>query len=71
MDEIVISGLGSAIVKAVNCAEIVKRRYEGLHQYTKLNTEERPDFNDKTKTRSVPAIKIYLQKIRKPVDQGL
>merc|ERR1712000_307223 len=70
LEEIVISGLGSAIVKAVNTAEIVKRRIPNLHQWTKLNSEERPT-NDPEKTRSVPAIKIHLQKQRKPVEQGL
>merc|ERR1712098_957591 len=71
LDEIVISGLGSAIVKAVNCGEIVKRRVAGLHQYIKLYSEERKAVNDPTQTRFVPAIKIHLQKSKACVYQAL
>jgi DNA-binding protein Alba len=39
-DEVIITGTGDAISKAVQLAEVVKRRFKGLHQITKLGTQE-------------------------------
>merc|ERR1711964_920471 len=47
-EEIIISGLGSAIWKAISCAEIIKRRIYGLHQYIRVFTlERRGGYNDR------------------------
>merc|ERR1711879_453338 len=37
---ITITGTGNAITKAVTLAEVVKRRFKGLHQITGLSTTE-------------------------------
>lgn len=39
-DEVLITGSGNAITKVVQLAEVVKRRFKGLHQITKLSTQE-------------------------------
>ncbi|CAD2214557.1 Alba, putative [Angomonas deanei] len=42
-DTVKISGMGGAIYNAVNIAEIVKRRVEGLHQITVIDSEVMKD----------------------------
>merc|ERR1719159_1908636 len=38
--KITITGTGNAITKAVTLAEVVKRRFKGLHQITSLGSTE-------------------------------
>merc|ERR1711964_842932 len=68
-EEIIISGLGSAIWKAISCAEIIKRRIYGLHQYIRVFTLERRGYN-KDDIREVPTTKIHLTKTKTNVQDG-
>merc|ERR1712107_444204 len=68
--EVTITGSGNAITKAVQLAEVVKRRFKGLHQITSLRTQEFLDEYEPLEegldrvidTRTVSVIDIKLSK---------
>lgn len=68
--EIVIKGTGQALTKAVATAEVVKRRFAGLHQITKIGNMEIIDeyepleegLDPVTDVRTVSFIEIILSK---------
>merc|ERR1712135_79764 len=70
MPFITITATGNALSKAVTLAEVVKRRFKGLHQITTLGTTEIVDeyepieegLDRVTDTRSVTFIEIKLSK---------
>lgn len=39
-DELVVKATGNALAKAVTLAEVIKRRFKGLHQVTSVTTQE-------------------------------
>merc|ERR1712187_560986 len=65
---ITITGTGNAITKAVTLAEVVKRRFKGLHQVASLSTTEIVDeyepieegLDKVTETRTLSCIEIKL-----------
>merc|ERR1712187_569568 len=65
-----ITGTGNAITKAVSLAEVVKRRFKGLHQVTALSTTDIVDeyepleegLDKVTDTRTLSCIEIKLSK---------
>jgi len=67
---IVIAATGNALTKAVTSAEIIKRRFKGLHQLTKLGSQEIVDeyepieegLDKVSETRNLPFIEIKLSK---------
>merc|ERR1719277_9442 len=67
---IVIAATGNALTKAVTSAEVIKRRFKGLHQITKLGSQEIVDeyepieegLDKVTETRNLPFIEIKLSK---------
>jgi len=67
---ITITGTGNAITKAVTLAEVVKRRFAGLHQITSVGTTEIVDeyepleegLDKVTETRNLSCIEIKLSK---------
>ncbi|CAK9812530.1 Ribonuclease P protein subunit p25-like protein [Anthophora quadrimaculata] len=67
-NSVVWTAAGQGIGKAISCAELFKRKQEGLHQITKLRyvesekskTENKNDAN--VETRHVPEIHILLTK---------
>merc|ERR1712087_50296 len=71
---IVIAATGNALTKAVTSAEVIKRRFKGLHQITNLGSQEIVDeyepleegLDKVTETRSMPFIEITLSK--EPLD---
>merc|ERR1719199_1713922 len=72
--QVVITATGNALTKAVHTAEVIKRRFKGLHQITKLESQEVVDeyepleegLDKVTDVRSVPFISITLSK--EPLD---
>merc|ERR1711972_512176 len=72
--KVVIAATGNALTKAVTSAEVIKRRFKGLHQITKLGSQEIVDeyepleegLDKVTDTRSIPFIEITLSK--EPLD---
>lgn len=68
--EVVVKATGNALAKAVTLAEVIKRRFKGLHQITKLGLTEIKDeyepleegLDKVTDTRSVPYAEITLSK---------
>ncbi|XP_069778862.1 ribonuclease P protein subunit p25-like protein [Narcine bancroftii] len=70
--EILFTGTGKAVSKAISCVEIMKRRLKGLHQITKLfykQVEElwepivsEAGLDSLTVKRNIPAICILLSK---------
>ncbi|KAJ8371476.1 hypothetical protein AAFF_G00307940 [Aldrovandia affinis] len=70
--QILFSGAGRSVAKAVSCAEILKRRFRGLHQHTRLlyrtahevwePLEPAAGLDSLTVSRSVPAICVLLSK---------
>ncbi|XP_061078497.1 ribonuclease P protein subunit p25-like protein [Conger conger] len=70
--QILFSGAGKSVAKAITCTEILKRRVRGLHQYTQLlyrTVQEvweplEPDagLDSLTVSRNVPAIWVLLSK---------
>ncbi|RZF41952.1 hypothetical protein LSTR_LSTR015576 [Laodelphax striatellus] len=62
------TGCGPAVVKTVSCAEIMKKRFKGLHQinkicYTKVEefwTPLQEDLEELVVTRELPTIHILL-----------
>mmetsp|Transcript_38057 Transcript_38057/g.71341 ORF Transcript_38057/g.71341 Transcript_38057/m.71341 type:complete len:336 (-) Transcript_38057:826-1833(-) len=72
--KVVVTATGNALTKAVTTAEVIKRRFKGLHQITKLGNQEIVDeyepieegLDKVTDTRSIPFIEITLSK--EPLD---
>uniref|UniRef100_A0A8D0GYV0 Ribonuclease P/MRP subunit p25 like n=1 Tax=Sphenodon punctatus TaxID=8508 RepID=A0A8D0GYV0_SPHPU len=72
VQQILFSGSGKAVSKAITCVEIMKRRQKGLHQVTKVffkQTEEiwepivpTAGLDNLTVKRNVPAICVLLSK---------
>merc|ERR550514_2222407 len=68
--QVVVKGTGNALAKAVTAAEIIKRRFKGLHQITTLGYTEIVDeyepleegLDKVTDTRNVSFIEITLSK---------
>jgi len=68
--QVIITATGNALTKAVTAAEVIKRRFKGLHQITKLGIQEIVDkyepleegLDEVTDTRSLPFIEIKLSK---------
>merc|ERR1712113_729995 len=66
----IITATGNALTKAVTSAEVIKRRFKGLHQITKIGSQEIVDEYEPleegldmvTDTRSLPFIEIKLSK---------
>ncbi|XP_071445993.1 ribonuclease P protein subunit p25-like protein isoform X2 [Hetaerina americana] len=64
------SGSGPAIIKAISCAEIMKRKYKNLHQITRICFHKHEETWEPIKdgldkllaTREVPTIHIMLSK---------
>jgi len=71
---VIVQATGNALTKAVTTAEVIKRRFKGIHQITKLSTTEIVDeyepleegLDKVTDTRSVSVIEIKLSK--EPLD---
>merc|ERR1711957_1013451 len=67
---ITITGTGNAVTKAVTAAEVVKRRFKGLHQINSLSTQEVVDeyepleegLDKVTETRNISVLRIKLSK---------
>ncbi|KYM92978.1 Alba-like protein C9orf23 like protein [Atta colombica] len=62
-NSIIWTGTGSGVAKTISCAEIFKRKYENLHQVTKLryvNSEKSKE--DTVKAHRIPEIHILLTK---------
>merc|ERR1719337_602616 len=68
--KVVIKATGNALTKAVTAAEVIKRRFKGLHQITALGSVEIVDeyepleegLEKVTDTRTVSTIEITLSK---------
>merc|ERR1712204_46580 len=68
--KIVITASGNALTKAVSSAEVIKRRFKGLHQITKIESIEVVDeyepleegLDKVTDTRTMPFMQITLSK---------
>jgi len=66
--KVVITAAGNALSKAVTLAEVIKRRFKGLHQITSIGSQEIIDeyepkeegLDKVTQTRSIPSIMITL-----------
>merc|ERR1719464_606930 len=71
---VVIAATGNALTKAVTSAEVIKRRFKGLHQITKLGSQEIIDeyepleegLDKVSETRNMPFLEIKLSK--EPLD---
>merc|ERR1719220_80769 len=67
---VVITATGNAMTKAVTSAEVIKRRFKGLHQVTKLGSQEIIDeyepleegLDKVSETRNLPFVEIKLSK---------
>jgi len=67
---LVITATGNALTKAVTAAEVIKRRFKGLHQLTKLDSQDVEDeyepleegLDKVTEVRSLPVMEIKLSK---------
>jgi len=72
--KIELKAIGSALTKAVTSAEVIKRRFKGLHQVTVIGNQEIVDeyepieegLENVTETRQIPSITITLSK--EPLD---
>merc|ERR1712190_417436 len=68
--KVVITATGNALTKAVTSAEVIKRRFKGLHQITKLGSQEIVDeyepleegLDKVTESRNLPFVEIKLSK---------
>merc|ERR1712232_1459649 len=68
--KVVITATGNALTKAVTLAEVVKRRFKGLHQITSIGQQEIIDewepkeegLDKVTTTKNIPSIEITLSK---------
>lgn len=73
-DKIVITGSGPTVTKTITCAEIIKRKFKGLHQLNKLfyikiedTWEPKEESLDTLQvTKRIPSISITLSKV--PLD---
>ncbi|CAE7892848.1 Rpp25l, partial [Symbiodinium sp. KB8] len=71
---VIVQATGNALTKAVTAAEVIKRRFKGLHQITELKTVEIIDeyepleegLDKVTDARNVSVIEIKLSK--EPLD---
>ncbi|KYN36981.1 Alba-like protein C9orf23 like protein [Trachymyrmex septentrionalis] len=62
-NSIVWTGTGSGIAKTISCAEIFKRKYENLHQVTKLRyVSSEKSKEDTVKAHRIPEVHILLTK---------
>merc|ERR1719181_2668316 len=69
-DKVVIKATGNALTKAVTTAEVIKRRFKGLHQITNIGSTEIVDeyepieegLDKVTQTRNMPFVEITLSK---------
>ncbi|XP_070167710.1 ribonuclease P protein subunit p25-like protein isoform X2 [Polyergus mexicanus] len=63
-NSIVWTGIGQGIAKAISCAELFKRKHEGLHQVTKLcySESENPKEDVTNKIHRIPKVHILLTK---------
>ncbi|XP_018395238.1 PREDICTED: uncharacterized protein LOC108773802 [Cyphomyrmex costatus] len=69
-NSIVWTGTGNGIAKTISCAEIFKRKYEGLHQVTKLcYVSSEKSKEDVAKTHRIPEIHILLTKDIKDITE--
>ncbi|XP_020368657.1 ribonuclease P protein subunit p25-like protein [Rhincodon typus] len=78
--EILFTGTGKAVSKAITCVEIMKRRLKGLHQITKLfykQVEElwepivsEAGLDSLTVKRNLPAICVLLSKDILPTNEA-
>ncbi|XP_024893170.1 ribonuclease P protein subunit p25-like protein [Temnothorax curvispinosus] len=70
-NSIVWTGIGHGIMKVISCAEIFKRKHEGLHQVTKLRyvSSEKSKEDTATETHRIPEIHILLTKDIKDTTQ--
>ncbi|XP_011689662.1 PREDICTED: ribonuclease P protein subunit p25-like protein [Wasmannia auropunctata] len=61
---IVWTGSGHAVAKTISCAEIFKRKYESLHQVTKLRyvSTEKSKENTSVEAERIPEVHILLTK---------
>merc|ERR1719464_437386 len=67
---VVIAATGNALTKAVTAAEVIKRRFKGLHQITKFGSQEVVDeyepleegLDNVTESRNLPFLEITLSK---------
>ncbi|XP_072515842.1 ribonuclease P protein subunit p25-like protein [Salminus brasiliensis] len=76
--QIVFTGVGPSVAKAITCVEILKRRVRGLHQCTRLlyrtvqetwePLEPEAGLDNLTVSRNVPGIWVLLS--RDPLDSG-
>ncbi|XP_051722234.1 ribonuclease P protein subunit p25-like protein [Ctenopharyngodon idella] len=70
--QIVFTGVGQSVAKAITCVEILKRRVHGLHQHTKLAyrtvqevwepLEPEAGLDSLTVSRNVPSVWVLLSK---------
>jgi len=68
--KVVIKATGNALTKAVTLAEVIKRRFKGLHQITNIGSTEIVDeyepleegLDKVTQTRNLPFLEITLSK---------
>ncbi|XP_031432758.1 ribonuclease P protein subunit p25-like protein isoform X1 [Clupea harengus] len=70
--QIMFTGVGPSVSKAITCVEILKRRVRGLHQYTRLHhqtvqevwepLEPEAGLDSLTVNRNVPAVWVLLSK---------
>merc|ERR1719327_1485858 len=68
--KVVIKATGGALTKAVTLAEVIKRRFKGLHQITSIGSTEIVDeyepleegLDKVTQTRNLPYLEITLSK---------
>ncbi|XP_024265312.2 ribonuclease P protein subunit p25-like protein [Oncorhynchus tshawytscha] len=77
--QIVFTGMGKGVSKAITCVEILKRRVKGLHQQTRLlfstvlevwePLEPAAGLDSLTVSRNIPAIWVLLS--RDPLDASL
>jgi len=67
---VIIAATGNALTRAVTATEVIKRRFKGLHQVTKLGSQEVVDefepleegLDKVTESRYVPYLEIKLSK---------
>merc|ERR1719298_290403 len=70
MSKVVIKATGNALTKAVTSAEVIKRRFKGLHQITNTGSTEIIDeyepieegLDKVTETRNMSCVEIKLSK---------
>jgi len=78
-EDVTIKATGNALTKAVNLAEVIKRRFKGLHQLTKIFSTEISDeyeaidaeagLENVTYTKTVSVVEITLSKVELKTDE--